>query len=65
MLILEKNLVIKKLDDSLKTKIKDKLGYLCNNSKEINFLTCKYGEKKMAKKEGSPMKLLRKKRNPK
>jgi len=65
MLILEKNLVIKKLDDSLKTKIEDKLGYLFNNSKEINFLTCKYREKKMAKKEGSPMKFLRKKRNPK
>lgn len=51
MFILEKNLVIKKLDDSLKTKIKDKLGYLCNNSKEINFLTCKYGEKKWQKKK--------------
>lgn len=63
MFNLEKNLVIKKVDDSLKTKIEDKLVYLCNNSKEINSLTCKYEEKKMAKKEDSSMKLLKRKRN--
>ena len=63
ILILKKNLVVKKLDDSLKPKFEDKLGYLCNNSKEINSLTCKYGEKKISKIESSSMEFLRRKRN--
>ena len=63
--ILKRNLVVKKLDDSLKSKVEDKLGYLCNNSKEINSLTCKNGEKKISKKESSPKEFLRRKRNPK
>ena len=61
--ILKKNLVVKKLDDSLKSKVEDKLGYLCNNSKEINSLTYKNGEKKISKIESSSMEFLRRKRN--
>ena len=49
--ILKKNLVVKKLDDSLKSNVEDKLGYLCNNSKEINSLTSNNGEKKIQKKK--------------
>ena len=63
--IIKKNLVVKKLDDSLKSKVEDKLDYLCNNSKEINSLTCKYGEKKISKKKSSSMEFLRRKRNQK
>ena len=63
--ILKKNLVAKKLDDSLKTKSKDKLVNLYNNNKDINSLTFKYEDKKISKKEGSSMEFLKRKRNPK
>lgn len=62
---LEKNLVLNKLDDSLNSKVEDKLGNLCNCSKEINSFTYKYKEKKIPKKEGSSMEFLKKKRNSK
>ena len=62
---LEKNLVLNKLDDSLNSKVEDKLGNLCNCSKEINSFTYKYEEKKIPKKEGSSMEFLKKKRNSK
>ena len=57
---LEKNLVLNKLDDSLNSKVEDKLGNLCNCSKEINSFTYKYKEKKIPKKEGSSMEFLKK-----
>ena len=62
---IEKNLVLNKLDDSLNSKVEDKLGNLCNCSKEINSFTYKYEEKKIPKKEGSSMEFLKKKRNSK
>lgn len=62
---LEKNLVLNKLDDSLNSKVEDKLGNLYNCSKEINSFTYKYEEKKIPKKEGSSMEFLKKKRNSK
>ncbi len=61
----ENNLVLNKLDDSLKATAEDKLGNLCNCSKEENSFTCKYEEKNIPKKEGSSMEFLKRKRNSK
>ena len=63
--ILEKNLVENKLDDSLKTKVEDKITNLYNNNKDIYSLSCIYEEKNMPKKESSSMEFLKRKRNPK